>query len=71
MELSNHFKLLWFPSGIVSTRQIVSFLDPILYTIFKDLEHETIDLREAIQTQVKHLINKMAEINCDFKFKHL
>lgn len=60
-ELSDHFKLTWCPSCVVSARQIASFLDPR----FKDLEHETVDARVEIRTRVKHLINEMAEINCD------
>lgn len=45
----------------MSTRQIASFLDPR----YKDFEHETVDAREEIQTQVKHLINEMSKNNRD------
>jgi len=64
-ELSDRFKLQWTASSVVSARQITSFLDPR----FKDLEHETVDAREEIRSRVKHLINEMAEINCDVQIK--
>ncbi|KAL4130736.1 hypothetical protein QTP88_008128 [Uroleucon formosanum] len=64
-ELSDRFKLLWTSSSDVTARQIASFLDPR----FEDLEHETVDAREEIRSRVKHLINEMAEINCDVQIK--
>ncbi|XP_050537632.1 E3 SUMO-protein ligase ZBED1-like [Daktulosphaira vitifoliae] len=64
-ELSDHFKLLWTPSSVVSARQIASFLDPR----FKDLKHETVDAREEIRTQVKNLIKEMAEFNRDVQIE--
>lgn len=60
-ELTDHYNLLWCPSSVVSTRQIASFLDPR----YKDFEHETVDARKEIWTQVKNLINEIAENNCD------
>jgi len=61
LQLTDRFNLLWCPSSVVSARQIASFLDPR----YKDLEHETVDVREEIRTRVKNLINEMAENNSD------